>query len=101
MGALELVKVGLMLAILLGLPVAAVTVARAVCRRIDANTERIIGHIKAAGLASAALEDEFGPRPPAVQAGVQAGRHRELHLVGGHRTAAQRVMAVMQRLAAG
>lgn len=102
MSALELVKVGLLAELAVAMPVLSVWIARQACKRIDANTERVIGHIKAAGLASAALDDEFGP-PPAVpvEAGVQAGRHRELRLVGSKRPTTRRVMAMVYRLAAG
>lgn len=44
-------------------------------------TRQIIGEVRAAGLVRAALDDEFGPPPAAVQ----GGRHRELHLVGSPR----------------
>lgn len=100
--SLELARLALLTWLSLAVPVCSVLIVRAMWRRNDANAERIIGHIKAGALAAADLDDEFGPTPPpAVAAGVQAGRHRGLHLVGSNRPVARRVMALVSRVAAG
>lgn len=92
MSLLEVVKVGLLVFIAVGL-VAVVPV-------MFWLTRRIIGEVRAAGLVRAALDDEFGP-PPGVVAGVQAGRHRGLYVVGSRRPVLHRVMGAVYRLAAG